>query len=167
MRPYKKGFTFIELLVVISIISLLASIILASLNAVRIKARDSKRIQEIIQLRTAMELYYDTNGTYPPTLNENSGYDLSYLPAGSPNFIPSLVPSFITENLKDPFNTDNYHAYHYLGTEDTGHPEWCPGSERALVKFHLEKNLTTPRFQTCDNQGAPFSDSWGRCLCFY
>ena len=62
----KKGFTLIELLVVIAIISLLSSIVLASLGTARSKARDSKRIQDLIQVRTALEEYaLDNNGLYP------------------------------------------------------------------------------------------------------
>lgn len=59
-----RGFTLIELLVVISIIGLLASIVLASLNSARVKARDTRRIADIRQLQTALEFYYDQNGTY-------------------------------------------------------------------------------------------------------
>src|SRR3989344_2270692 len=63
----KRGFTLIELLVVISIISLLSSIILASLGVARSKARDSKRVQDMIQVRNALELYAtDHDGLYPP-----------------------------------------------------------------------------------------------------
>jgi len=61
----KKGFTLIELLVVVAIIGLLASIILASLSTARAKARDTKRLTELKQLQTAMELYRSDNGTYP------------------------------------------------------------------------------------------------------
>ncbi len=60
-----RGFTLIELLVVIAIIGLLSSVVLASLNRARSKARDARRIQDIKQLMTALELYYDTNGRYP------------------------------------------------------------------------------------------------------
>jgi len=65
MKDPKKGFTLIELLVVISIISLLSSIVLASLTEVRKKARDTKRVAEVQQIQTQLELYYNENGAYP------------------------------------------------------------------------------------------------------
>ena len=43
-RNNKKGFTIIELLVVISIIGLLSTISVVSLNGARIKSRDAKRV---------------------------------------------------------------------------------------------------------------------------
>lgn len=62
---YKRGFTLIELLVVIAIIGILSSVVLASLNSARQKGRDARRISDISQIRLALELYYDSNSTYP------------------------------------------------------------------------------------------------------
>ena len=56
----KRGFTLIELLVVIAIIGLLSSIVLASLNTAREKARDAKRQGDLHSLQTAIETYYTT-----------------------------------------------------------------------------------------------------------
>jgi prepilin-type N-terminal cleavage/methylation domain-containing protein len=64
-KAKNHGFTLIELLVVIAIIGILSSIVLVSLNSARSKARDVKRIAEIKQLMTALELYYDSNGHFP------------------------------------------------------------------------------------------------------
>src|SRR3989338_5409213 len=67
-----NAFTLIELLVVISVIGLLASIVLVSLNSARAKARDAKRLTDLAQIKKALELYYDDNGSYPNT-NYNVG----------------------------------------------------------------------------------------------
>lgn len=65
----KKGFTLIELLVVIAIIGILSSVVLVSLTSARAKARDAKRIADVEAIKAALALYYDTNSSYPLTID--------------------------------------------------------------------------------------------------
>jgi len=65
-RKNKKGFTLIELLVVIAIIGLLASIVLVSMGPARKKARDTRRMADLRQISTAMEMCYDDSACAGP-----------------------------------------------------------------------------------------------------
>ncbi|MEZ7820853.1 MAG: type II secretion system protein [Patescibacteria group bacterium] len=65
MLKNKKGFTIIELLIVIAIIGLLATISIVALNGARQKGRDAKRVGDIRQIQTALELYFNDQNSYP------------------------------------------------------------------------------------------------------
>ena len=65
MLQDKKGFTIIELLIVIAIIGLLATISIVALNGARQKGRDAKRVGDIRQVQTALELYFNDKNAYP------------------------------------------------------------------------------------------------------
>jgi prepilin-type N-terminal cleavage/methylation domain-containing protein len=64
-NPGALGFTLIELLVVISIIALLSSVALIAFQSARTKSRNVKRLSDMTQMNTALELYFATNKGYP------------------------------------------------------------------------------------------------------
>ncbi len=61
----RKGFTLIELLVVIAIIGLLSTLAVVALGSAREKSRDARRLSDIKQIQTALELFYTDNNSYP------------------------------------------------------------------------------------------------------
>ena len=62
-----KGFTLIEILVVVAIIGVLSSVVLVGLNGARKQGRDARRIADLRQIQTGLELYFQSNGKYPAT----------------------------------------------------------------------------------------------------
>ncbi len=61
MFQNKKGFTLIELMVVIAIIAILATVVLVALQGARDAAEDSKRQSAVTQVRSIAEIHYATN----------------------------------------------------------------------------------------------------------
>jgi general secretion pathway protein G len=108
----KRGFTLIELLVVIAIIGVLSSVVLSSLTSSRGRARDAKRIQEIQQLKLALDLYADSNDqTYPSGgAGENETIDPAAQSGSS--LVTPLTP-YIRRIPQDP-NGLPFHTYVYV-----------------------------------------------------
>ncbi len=109
MCTRKKGFTLIEMLIVITIIALLASMILVGMGGARAKARDSRRIADLHNVQNALELYYAKNGSYPVgTYNSSTNWD---------TFRTTLTGAGIGVNQvpKDPLDNTTYY-YRYGGT---------------------------------------------------
>ena len=62
----RAGFTVIELLVVIVIIGILATLVTVTVISARDKALDAKRVADIRQMQNALERYLNDVGHYPP-----------------------------------------------------------------------------------------------------
>lgn len=69
MKTNSQGFTLIELLVVIAIIGILATMSVVALNSAREKARDSRRLSDVKNIQTALEMYYSNESQYPTSTN--------------------------------------------------------------------------------------------------
>jgi len=126
----KKGFTLIELLVVIAIIGLLSTLSVLALNGARARARDAKRIADIKQIQTALEMYYNDNNIYPSVLSQ----------------ITTTTPPLMRSLPTEPTPTDgtctgaqNTYTYTFYagGTNDTGSATYaltyCLGSATGNV----------------------------------
>jgi|GEM_PF-2514871 len=63
----RGGFTIIEILIVVIILSIVLTIIIRTTNSYRVKARDLQRIAEVHAIELAVKLYYADYGHYPIT----------------------------------------------------------------------------------------------------
>ena len=97
---FKKGFTLVELLVVISIIGILAAVATANLLTAQKQARDSRRISDLEGAQTALETYYAESQVYPLEAEINDAFDSGARPV-DPKDSGIYVYSWLTD-------TDSY-----------------------------------------------------------
>ncbi len=64
-RDLRRGFTIVELLIVIVVIGILAAITVVAYNGVQQKARDTERVSDVKQLQKSLELFYAERDYYP------------------------------------------------------------------------------------------------------
>jgi len=88
----QKGFTIVELLIVIIIIGILATLVLVTFSGVQAKARDSKRQTDVNDIDSHLEAFFAQYGFYPTLA------DLQQTGAGSftTTFLKGLDPAALT-----------------------------------------------------------------------
>ena len=103
MREVNKGFTLVELLIVIAIIAILVLMVIIAINPVRVieDTRDTRNRTEMNQLKTSLQLYFNDNKRYPTATS------------CKPN---SLTPAY-TRALPNVTNVTNF-CYGVSGTGD-------------------------------------------------
>ena len=67
LKKAQKGFTIIELLIVIAIIAILALLVLNNFQGAQAKARDQQRTTDINNIHGKLEEFYNENNAYPST----------------------------------------------------------------------------------------------------
>ncbi len=97
-----KGFTLVELLIVIAIIGVLASLLMVNFVGIRQRARDAQRKSDLRQIQSALELYRSDQGEYPKTLT-----------GGQPLKNGSTI--YMSEIPSDPNFTGSGSNYKYAG----------------------------------------------------
>lgn len=80
-KTAQKGFTIVELLIVIVVIGILAALVLNTFSGVQQRARNTERQTDVNALATQLEAYYngDGNGTYPRSDEFDSAAELTAL----------------------------------------------------------------------------------------
>jgi len=104
-----KGFTLVELLIVIVVIGILASISIVAYNGAQQRARDSVRQNDISEIAKGLELYYLDNHKYPTsggTSSTTSGWSTTADNSWDA-FVTALKPHMDNNVPLDPVSTPN------------------------------------------------------------
>ena len=151
----RNGFTLIELLVVISIIGLLSSIVIASLQSAKQKAQAASIVEGMNQLKNAFEIYKTDTGHYPNERVESVKDSLGWWDGGEDpvSYLKNvLVPKYISSitNYASTYPGENTPFNVYVTGDDLyddqGYNVTCGGIKLTgyLFEFYSSQNLNYP-----------------------
>lgn len=117
MKNSSRGFTVVEITIILVVIGILLAIGIASFQQVQKQSRDTKRASDLSLFRTEMEKYYDRNGEYPSDVRFSgvaSASPSTYIASGgvtigpttTHNQIRTVAPS-VSDDFGDPRRTTN------------------------------------------------------------
>lgn len=66
----QRGFTLLELMIVIAIVGILATMAIPSFKTATVKAREAVLKEDLFNLRNVIDQYYADNSVYPPALQD-------------------------------------------------------------------------------------------------
>ncbi len=162
----KKGFTLVELLVVVAIVALIGTFAAIAVNAARSKERDAVRLSHVRQVQTALEGYFIERNTYPVVEEaiplgygtagclDTEGFQAS-CDAGAGNVIMRAVPAGLSSGLDGLMTCGGVaNAYCYLSTKE---------GEGYVVQFELENAVPLAKLQQGLNCAMPDGMEAGAC----
>lgn len=114
LKRKQKGFTIVELLIVIVVIGILATLVIVTFTGIQKKARDSQRQTDINAVNSQIAAFYTNYGFYPTMADLNtSGFVSAYLKGLDPDSLHD--PKGPTAALQDTSGNDHY-GYKAEGT---------------------------------------------------
>lgn len=141
LKAVQKGFTIIELLIVIAIIAILALFVINNIQGGQAKARDQQRINDVNAIKNKLEDIYNETSSYPSTVTPATldGIEEGALkdPIGNQDIANNAGVATIAaaEAVAAPADTGSTAGYLYI-------PVDCTGTECTayVIKAAVEKD---------------------------
>jgi type IV pilus assembly protein PilA len=134
LKKSNKGFTIVELLIVIVVIGILALLVITTYSGIQAKARNAKRTSDLKSLQTHVEAFFSQNGYYPSRANLNDGTWLSTnMKSLDQNAL--IDPSSPTQS-KTLVGSPAAKAYSYAPTQSDGTTS-CESDNTTCAKYTL------------------------------
>lgn len=107
MKKSSRGFTLVELLIVVATIIILAAVTILAYSGTQARSRDAKRRADVANIAKAMEIYYGDNGQYP-TATGSTAINASWASSNDDSWT-TLASQLISANAIDalPFDPTN------------------------------------------------------------
>ncbi len=135
-----RGFTLVEIIVVMAVISVLMMVVFASFSESRKKARDTARIADMQQLAAALQVYAATYGKYPSATEGACTWQNSFNSGGCLRVLVTtgLLPVLPTDPINEATNGSvNRHHYFY--------DNWCQGTGTSNKSYRMWTLGETPQ----------------------
>ncbi len=143
LKKNNKGFTIVELLIVIVVIGILALLVITTYSGIQAKARNAKRAADLLSLQTQLEAYFTQASHYPSLTDMNTG--TSATTNASSTWVTTNMKSLDQNAMVDPSNpysSKNLAAapvaksYSYQPTQSDGVTS-CETDDTTCAKYTL------------------------------
>jgi len=137
-RGNQKGFTIVELLIVIVVIGILAAITIVAYNGIQVRAQDTQRATDIANILKTLEAYKTVNdGLFPVATSTAGGGSYEASTETSGTFMEYLTPTYFNKMPVDPINDGSHYYRYYRYSAATVATYGCPGRGALAVLFAI------------------------------